>query len=55
MTHAQTVCTRPFFFLPRSKRARLPMWEKEGLGTRLVFAADNFQEPEGPAVDDPRA
>ena len=32
MTHAQTVCTRPFFFL---SRASLPTREKEGLGTRL--------------------
>ena len=36
MTHVQTVCTRPFFFLPRAKHARLPTREKEGVGTRLV-------------------
>ena len=29
------MCTRPFFFLPRAKRARPPTREKEGLGTRL--------------------
>ena len=29
LTHAQTVCTRPFFFLPRAKRARL---RKRGTG-----------------------
>ena len=34
LTHAQTVCTRPFFFHPRAKRARLPTREKVGLGTR---------------------
>ena len=31
--HAQTVDTRPFFFLPRAKRAaRLPAHEKRGTG-----------------------
>ena len=31
--HAQTVDTRPFFFLPRAKRAaRLPAREKRGTG-----------------------
>ena len=42
MTHAQTVCTRPFFFLPHAKRARLPTREKEGLGTRLLEETKPF-------------
>ena len=33
----QTVDTRPFFFLPRAKRASLCA-KKEGLGTRLTVA-----------------
>ena len=28
LAHAQTVCTRPYFFLPHAKRARLPTREK---------------------------
>ena len=34
------MCTRPFFFLPRAKRARLFTREKEGLGTRLTDECD---------------
>ena len=47
MTHAHTVCTRPFFFLPRAKRARLPTREKEGLGTRLCLTYTENNESGG--------
>ena len=43
--HAQTVDTRPFFFLPRTKRtARLPAREKRGTGDEAMWP---------PAVPDP--
>ena len=37
LTHAQTVCTRPFLFLPRTLRgARLPAREKRGTGDEAI-------------------
>ena len=39
LTHARSLDTRPFFFLPRAKRAaRLPAREKRGTGDEATFS-----------------
>ena len=43
-THAQTVCTRPFFFLPHAKRASLHAKKKRDWGhTRLKGGMSMYQ------------
>ena len=38
LTHARSLDTRPFFFLPRAKRAaRLPAREKRGTGDEATY------------------
>ena len=48
LTHARSLDTRPFFFLPRAKRAaRLPAREKRGTGDEASLDSINKLIPTG--------